>query len=97
MTTHSADRYGSGQSLDRSNKHVPEGVEGRVPVTGPVGEVLEQLVGGLRSGMGYSGAAHLTALRTTARFTRVTAAGRAESHPHDITITKDAPNYQRPR
>lgn len=97
MTTYSADRYGSGQSLDRSNKHVPEGVEGRVPMTGPVGEVLEQLVGGLRSGMGYSGAAHLTALRTTARFTRVTAAGRAESHPHDITITKDAPNYQRPR
>jgi IMP dehydrogenase len=97
MTVFSADRYASGQSAasERSNKHVPEGVEGRVPVTGPVGEVLAQLVGGLRSGMGYAGAAHLAELRERARFTRVTAAGRAESHPHDITITKDAPNYPR--
>jgi IMP dehydrogenase len=54
-----------------------------------------QLVGGLRSGMGYAGAADLEALRTGARFMRVTAAGRAESHPHDVTITKEAPNYQR--
>jgi IMP dehydrogenase len=97
MTTFSADRYGSGQSSERSNKHVPEGVEGRVPVTGPVGEVLHQLIGGLRSGMGYAGAADQHALRTQARFTRVTAAGRAESHPHDISITKDAPNYPRAR
>ncbi|WP_420453508.1 IMP dehydrogenase [Ilumatobacter sp.] len=101
MTGDSADRYASGQSSPgrtalgaTSQKLVPEGIEGRVPYAGPLGDVLYQLVGGLRSGMGYAGAATLDALRG-ARFMRVTTAGRAESHPHDVTITQEAPNYQR--
>ncbi|HSM67179.1 MAG TPA: IMP dehydrogenase, partial [Ilumatobacteraceae bacterium] len=101
MTGDSQDRYATGQSSGGStavgagsNKLVPEGIEGRVPYAGPLGEVAYQLVGGLRSGMGYAGAATLEALRG-ARFMRVTAAGRDESHPHDVTITKEAPNYQR--
>jgi IMP dehydrogenase len=101
MTGDSADRYASGQSSSNrsavgaaSNKLVPEGIEGRVPYAGPLGDVAYQLVGGLRSGMGYAGAATLDALRG-ARLMRVTTAGRAESHPHDVTITKEAPNYQR--
>jgi IMP dehydrogenase len=100
MSGYSADRYGSGQSEDgqgaaRSAKVAPEGIEGRVPATGPVGDVLAQMVGGLRSGMGYAGTPDIRALRTDARFRRITAAGRTESHPHDVTITKEAPNYQR--
>lgn len=102
MTGDSADRYATSQSTGggrtdvgaASKKLVPEGIEGRVPYAGALGEVLYQLVGGLRSGMGYSGAATLDALRT-ARFMRVTTAGREESHPHDVTVTKEAPNYQR--
>jgi IMP dehydrogenase len=103
MTTDSADRYATGQRSDSagesavgaaSNKLVPEGIEGRVPYAGPVGDVAYQLVGGLRSGMGYAGAATLDALRSS-RMMRVTPAGRDESHPHDVTITKEAPNYQR--
>ncbi len=92
-----ADRYGTAQSGNSGGprKLVPEGIEGRVPYTGTLGEVIYQLVGGLRSGMGYAGAASLSELRNTARFMRVTTAGRTESHPHDITITKEAPNYQR--
>jgi IMP dehydrogenase len=98
-----ADRYATAQSdpsdqsdiAKTSNKLVPEGIEGRVPYAGPLGDTLYQLVGGLRSGMGYAGAADLEQLRTTARFMRVTTAGREESHPHDVTITKEAPNYQR--
>ena len=78
-----------------TRKLVPEGIEGRVPYAGTLGDVVYQLVGGLRSGMGYAGAATLEALRTGARFMRVTTAGREESHPHDVTITKEAPNYQR--
>ena len=103
MTTDSADRYATGQRSDSaeesavgaaSNKLVPEGIEGRVPYAGPLGDVAYQLVGGLRSGMGYAGAATLDALRSS-RMMRVTPAGRDESHPHDVTITKEAPNYQR--
>jgi IMP dehydrogenase len=105
MTGDSQDRYATGQSSGGSgagasavgagsNKLVPEGIEGRVPYAGPLGEVTYQLVGGLRSGMGYAGAATLDALRS-ARLMRVTTAGREESHPHDVTITKEAPNYQR--
>jgi IMP dehydrogenase len=105
MTGDSQDRYATGQSSGGtsggssavgagSNKLVPEGIEGRVPYAGPLGEVAYQLVGGLRSGMGYAGAATLDALRG-ARLMRVTTAGREESHPHDVTITKEAPNYQR--
>ena len=91
------DRYASAQGGEGSGKLVPEGVEGRVSYAGTVADFLYQLVGGLRSGMGYAGAATLEDLRTGARMLRVTAAGRAESHPHDITITREAPNYQRPR
>ncbi len=101
MTGDSADRYATSQSASgktvvgaASQKLVPEGIEGRVPYAGPLGEVLYQLVGGLRSGMGYAGAATLNELRH-ARFMRVTTAGREESHPHDVTITQEAPNYQR--
>jgi len=91
-----ADRYATAQSqvAGQSRKLVPEGIEGRVPYAGTLGDVVYQLVGGLRSGMGYAGAATLDALRT-ARFMKVTTAGRNESHPHDVTITKEAPNYQR--
>ena len=94
-----ADRYASGQGDSAvgaaSRKLVPEGIEGRVPYSGPLGDVVYQLVGGLRSGMGYAGAATLDSLRTGARFMRVTTAGRNESHPHDVQITNEAPNYQR--
>ncbi|NNE12778.1 MAG: IMP dehydrogenase [Ilumatobacter sp.] len=92
-----ADRYASAQSsvAATSRKLVPEGIEGRVPYAGPLGDTLYQLVGGLRSGMGYAGAADLRGLQTHARFMRVSTAGREESHPHDVTITKEAPNYQR--
>ena len=92
------DRYASAQSSSvgsTSRKLVPEGIEGRVPYAGPLGEVVYQLVGGVRSGMGYAGAATLESLRTGSRFMRVTAAGREESHPHDVHITNEAPNYQR--
>ncbi len=92
-----ADRYATAQSdvAATSRKLVPEGIEGRVPYAGPLGDTIYQLVGGLRSGMGYAGAATLDGLRTHARFMRVSTAGREESHPHDVTITKEAPNYQR--
>ena len=96
-----ADRYATAQAGEQSDvaatsrKLVPEGIEGRVPYAGPLGDTIYQLVGGLRSGMGYAGSADLEALRTNARFMRVTTAGREESHPHDVTITKEAPNYQR--
>ena len=92
-----ADRYATAQSsvAATSRKLVPEGIEGRVPYSGPLGDTIYQLVGGLRSGMGYAGAADLEQLRNGARFMRVTTAGREESHPHDVTITKEAPNYQR--
>ena len=93
-----ADRYASSQSSTLgagTKKLVPEGVEGRVAYAGTLGDVVYQLAGGLRSGMGYAGAATLDALRNNARFMKVTTAGRNESHPHDDTITKEAPNYQR--
>ncbi|MBI5878895.1 MAG: IMP dehydrogenase [Chloroflexi bacterium] len=86
------DRYGSGQG---SGKLVPEGVEGRVPYKGSLRDVVYQLVGGLRSGMGYAGAASLADLQTKTRLRRITNAGLIESHPHDIVITRESPNYQR--
>jgi IMP dehydrogenase len=89
-----ADRYGSGQSGSR-NKLVPEGIEGRVSYAGTLADVVYQLVGGLRSGMGYVGAATLDELHRRAKFMRVTTAGREESHPHDVTITHESPNYHR--
>jgi len=96
-----ADRYATAQRREASEvaaatrKLVPEGIEGRVPYAGPISDVVYQLVGGLRSGMGYAGTPALAALRCRARFMRVTTAGREESHPHDVTITNEAPNYQR--
>ncbi|MFP4191981.1 MAG: IMP dehydrogenase [Candidatus Hydrogenedentota bacterium] len=76
------------------SKLVPEGVEGRVPFRGGLGEYIHQLVGGVRAGMGYSGSADLRTLRETAMFVRVSVAGARESHPHDVTITEEPPNYQ---
>ena len=84
------DRYGTGQA---GGKTVPEGIEGRVPFKGSLRDYVYQLVGGLRSGMGYVGAANLNELRTKAKFVRVTHAGLIESHPHDVIVTKEAPNY----
>ena len=81
--------------VKEAKKLVPEGIAGRVPYKGTVQEVLYQLVGGLRSGMGYCGANTIQELHN-AKFTRITNAGVLESHPHDITITSEAPNYSRP-
>jgi len=80
-------------SRNMIQKLVPEGVEGRVPFKGLVSETIYQMIGGLRAGMGYSGTANIEELRTQTRFMRMTAAGLRESHPHDVTITKEAPNY----
>jgi len=93
MQGYGKDRYGSGQG--KSGKLVPEGVEGMVPYKGSLSEFIYQLVGGLRSGMGYAGAADLEKLRTQTKLTRITHAGLLESHPHSITITREAPNYQK--
>ena len=90
----SKDRYFQGDTTD-VKKLVPEGIAGRVPYKGTVQEVIYQLVGGLRSGMGYCGAANIEKLHD-AKFTRITNAGVLESHPHDISITSEAPNYSRP-
>ena len=89
MAKGSKDRY----FQEKNSKLVPEGVEGRVPYRGPVSDTVYQMVGGLRSGMGYCGAPDIETLRTTAQFVRITAAGLRESHPHDIYITREAPNY----
>ena len=90
----SKDRYFQGDTID-VKKLVPEGIAGRVPYKGTVQEVIYQLIGGLRSGMGYCGANDIGTLHN-AKFTRITNAGVLESHPHDITITSEAPNYSRP-
>jgi IMP dehydrogenase len=92
MVKGSADRYGQKAVKERS-KLVPEGVEGRVPYKGMLNEFLYQLVGGLRAGMGYCGARNIEELRKKGRFVRISAASVHESHPHDIQITKEAPNY----
>jgi IMP dehydrogenase len=92
MIQGSSDRYGQAGIRDRG-KLVPEGVEGRVPYRGPLGDFVYQLVGGLRAGMGYCGTRNIEQLRKQAKFCRVSAASMAESHPHDITITKESPNY----
>jgi len=91
MEAGSADRYAQ-EDADRG-KSVPEGVEGRVPYKGPLSALVEQLVGGLRSGMGYCGVATIKELQERARFVRITSAGLRESHVHDVIITKEAPNY----
>ncbi len=89
MAAGSKDRY----FQENSKKFVPEGVEGRVPYRGSVAEIIYQMKGGLRSGMGYCGKHNIEELRTTSEFVRITNAGLVESHPHDISISKEAPNY----
>ena len=95
MENGSKDRYFQAGTKD-VKKLVPEGIAGRVPYKGTVQEVIYQLIGGLRSGMGYCGAGTIEAMHN-AKFTRITNAGVLESHPHDITITSEAPNYSRPQ
>jgi IMP dehydrogenase len=92
MQDGSADRYFQEGEMSLK-KLVPEGIEGRVPYRGPVGDVLYQMIGGLRSGMGYVGCASIDELRTQTEFVRITSAGLRESHPHDVQITREAPNY----
>ena len=84
------------EDADEPAKLVPEGIEGRVPFKGPLGQLVFQLVGGLRSGMGYCGVGSIEELRTRTRFVRISPAGLRESHPHDVTITREAPNYDEP-
>ncbi len=93
MKKGSRDRYGQAGAADE--KLVPEGIEGRVPHRGSLASILYQLVGGLRSGMGYSGCKNIQELRTKARFVRITSQGLRESHVHDVIVTEEAPNYFR--
>lgn len=90
--SYSKDRYFQAEVVD-TDKLIPEGIEGRVAYKGPLSGVLFQLVGGLRTAMGYCGTATVDELRERGRFVRITAAGLRESHPHDVNITKEAPNY----
>jgi IMP dehydrogenase len=90
MRDGSPDRY----FQDQASKLVPEGIEGRVPYRGPLAETLHQLIGGLRAGMGYTGSRNLEELRTKTSFRRVTSAGVVEAHPHDVMMTREAPNYR---
>jgi len=92
MARGSADRYFQQEVRDQL-KLVPEGIEGQVPYKGPAKDVIHQLVGGVKAAMGYTGAATLEELRKRARFVRITNAGLRESHVHDVTITREAPNY----
>jgi IMP dehydrogenase len=92
MSQGSKDRYFQGDEPEPA-KFVPEGIEGRVSYKGPLRDTVHQLVGGLRSGMGYCGAKDLDVLRSDTTFVRVSPAGLRESHPHDVQITKGAPNY----
>ena len=89
MANGSKDRY----FQEDNKKLVPEGVEGRVPYKGPLGDTIFQMLGGLRSGMGYCGCHNIEELKTKTKFVRITNAGLIESHPHDVFITKEAPNY----
>jgi IMP dehydrogenase len=94
MTAGSADRYFQKADQAKPDKLVPEGVEGRVPYKGPVGQIIHQLVGGLRASMGYTGSATIKEMQEKAQFVRITGAGLRESHVHDVQITSEAPNYQ---
>jgi IMP dehydrogenase len=92
MEEGSADRYFQEGEVSPS-KLVPEGIEGRVPYRGPVSDVIFQMIGGLRSGMGYCGVRSIAELRSETEFLRITTAGLRESHPHDVVVTREAPNY----
>jgi IMP dehydrogenase len=89
----SKDRYFQSEITD-SHKFVPEGIEGRVPYSGPVGDTIYQMMGGLRSAMGYTGNGSIQALQENGQFIKITTAGMRESHPHDVEITKESPNYK---
>ena len=89
----SSDRYFQ-DGVTELEKLVPEGIEGRVPYKGALSAIIGQLVGGVRASMGYTGSENLAQLRSRTRFVKVSPAGMRESHPHDISITKEAPNYQ---
>jgi IMP dehydrogenase len=93
MKEGSRDRYAQ-EFEHNTQKLVPEGIEGTVPYKGPLSAMIHQLVGGLRSGMGYCGTRTIRELQEKARFVRISAAGLKESHVHDVTITKEAPNYR---
>jgi IMP dehydrogenase len=93
MARGSADRYFQ-QEVREALKLVPEGVEGRVPYKGPAGNVIHQLVGGLRAAMGYTGNATLADMQNNCRFLRITGAGLRESHVHDVQVVREAPNYR---
>ena len=93
MRQGSGDRYFQ-EDVESPSKLVPEGIEGKVPFRGPLSDMIYQLIGGLRSGMGYVGAANIEELRQKAKFVRITASGLKESHVHDVIITKEAPNYR---
>ena len=96
MVKGSSDRYRQSTNDDdgkSGSKLVPEGVEGRVPFKGPLSDLLYQLIGGLRAGMGYLGVGNIDALRKEARFIQISPASVRENHPHDIAITQEAPNY----
>ena len=90
----SSDRYFQEGVSGNVNKYVPEGIEGRVAYKGTLGPLVYQLIGGLRSAMGYAGAADIRAMQRDTRFNRITSAGLRESHPHSISVTKEAPNYR---
>ncbi len=94
MAKGSKDRYFQ-DNVKSPDKLVPEGIEGRVPYKGPMSNIIHQLMGGLRSSMGYTGSTTIDAMRTNTKFVRITNAGMAESHVHDVSIVKEAPNYQR--
>ncbi len=93
MAQGSKDRYFQESTAD-PDKLVPEGIEGRVPYKGPMNAIVHQLVGGLRSAMGYTGCNSIEAMRTQTRFVKISAAGMRESHVHDVSIVKEAPNYR---
>ena len=94
MQQGSSDRYFQDDNGGNVNKLVPEGIEGRVPYKGPLLNIVHQLLGGLRSSMGYVGCANIQDMRTRPQFVKVSPAGMRESHVHDVTITKEAPNYR---
>ena len=94
MQQGSRDRYFQ-DDVDSADKLVPEGIEGRVPYKGPLINIVHQLMGGLRASMGYTGNGTIENMRTQTRFVRITNAGMTESHVHDVSIVKEAPNYHR--
>jgi IMP dehydrogenase len=94
MSQGAHERYFQSEQGD-TQKYVPEGIEGRVPARGPVDNVLYQMIGGLRSSMGYTGNGSIVEMKANCNFVRITNAGLSESHVHDVEITREAPNYRR--